>query len=466
MKNIKKISWSAFASIGGAAIDVIKLSYLAHYLNANEFGIFAIAVVVLGFCQLFSESGLGNALISHDNLNKKLAGQTLYLGLFLALFIYMLAWFFSPVISAYYKIPELTYLIPLLLLALPFVTMSTIFQALLQKQMRIELISKCLITSKVISLITVILLIEKLDGITVLASSNLSSAISYFILLLPFSFKLIKLNTVPKLEVIKPILNFSKFQLGEFSLSFLCRNLDILLITKLLGSEQGGIYSVIKNMFIKVGEIMFQTFHRFFYPLLVEKRRLGEQITISFLNYFILNLILTFFAYAFISVNIEFAVALLLGDNFTNYLDLALLICAWFIIRFATAPISTLWLACNRPEVGLYWNLLGTLLIPLALLSTYQLGINSIIYAMTLIQLIMLILIIPLSSFLISCRTFKTKKMLYYVCLLCVTVVLTYSPLLLIPNSVNQSLFGSFILIVSFILLAYKQRESIKVIFK
>ena len=386
----RNISWSAVTSIGGAILDILKIAILARFLVAEDFGVFAIALIVLGFSQLFSEGGIGNAIISHKDITHLQVSILFNYVNIISVIVLGGACLLAPFLADFYELPSLELIIPLLLIGLPFAASSRIFIALLQKKLELKPIAIIAISSKIIGLISGILAAFSGQGVWALVYAMLSMHISSFFISYYFARDLFNFEARVSWREISSILNFSLYQLGEFNINFFTRNLDVLLITKIVGAEIAGQYSILKNLFSRFGDVVVSTFTRVYHPKLVNSKQLSDlRSQYQYFNLFVVTVI--FFGFLSVTINHELFISMLLGDNFKALSTLVPVMCLWMALRYSTAPVSLLWMVRLKPHYGVYWNLA---LLALTLITIYISSdkyIEGIVFGLTTLQFFVLI---------------------------------------------------------------------------
>lgn len=450
MSRIRGLTFSAISSFGGAAIDIVRIALLARYLSPGDFGAFAIALVVIGFCQLFSEGGVGNALVSKAEVSKHQAGNILNFNILLSGVVCAIALICTPFISEFYSAPVLNSVLPLIILAVPLSAISRIFQAVLQRDLNMESIARATIVSKIVGLGVAIGVAEAGLGIYALVWSTIAVYIVALGLMFVSASRSIKFCLTIEWREVKPIVSFSIYQLGEFLLNFFAKNFDVLLITKFLGAEVSGVYVVVKNLLIRIGDIIVSTFNRYFHPLIAKFQDDKQQLEAGYLCYFRSVTMCIALSYILMALNHSLFIDVLLGEKYKSAYNIAYLMAIWLTIRYCTAPIATLWLVRQKPQIGLYWNILVAIAIPLTVYMSYPYGLDSVIIGLTLTQVFFFVLSLYV-SYLLAWRSSRFSliqiawaSMIFLACL----------PLYLLVDTDNSNrLFTLFISLLGAIVL-------------
>ena len=125
MASVKKELFSGvlFTAIGKYSYVVISIlitAVLARILTPADFGIVAIATVLINFFSMLSDMGIGPAIVQNKDLNKEdlssIHNLTLYMGVGLSAIFFLLA----PVFAHYYDNKQLVIVIQLFSISIFF----------------------------------------------------------------------------------------------------------------------------------------------------------------------------------------------------------------------------------------------------------------------------------------------------------------------------------------------------------
>lgn len=244
MANIKKelingVFWSAIEKYSGLIVNLIVSMILARILSPVEYGIVAIATVIITFLQIFSTVGIGPAIIQKD-LDKSDINSiftfTLILGIFITVIFFCASW----PISFFYNNEQLIHVCHILCIQVFFASANVVPNALMAKNKRFKVIARRTIILQLFSGILSIFAALRGIGVYSLLISPVISSIGIFIwnlyyyrLCLDWSFNL---------KPVKKLFSFSSYQfLFEF-VNYFSRNLDKLIIGKVMNVDMLGIY--------------------------------------------------------------------------------------------------------------------------------------------------------------------------------------------------------------------------------
>lgn len=245
MGNIKQqlvsgVFYTALAKYSGVIISLVVTGILARLLSPDDFGVAAIATVIIAFFSIFTDVGLSPAIVQHKELSEKdLSGIfafTLWTGATIAILFVAASW----PIASYYNSPMLRPLCQLLALNLFFASANIVPNALFYK-------------NKEFKFIAIRSLIIQVGGGTAAVIAAFSGAGLYALIINPiFSSILIfaisyqrypqRLRLTSGISAIRVIFGYSAYQFLFNVINYFSRNLDKLLIGKYMGMSPLGYY--------------------------------------------------------------------------------------------------------------------------------------------------------------------------------------------------------------------------------
>jgi PST family polysaccharide transporter/teichuronic acid exporter len=145
--------WTSGSSVISALIQILRLSILTRFLDKSDFGLVAIVVLVLGFTHIFTDLGISVSLFSRKDISKKEYSSLYWVSLLLSVFLYIIIFSSSFLISNFYHLPELNKLIPIMGFDLIITTAGRQFRVFKQKDLQFKSLAVIDIISLLISLV-------------------------------------------------------------------------------------------------------------------------------------------------------------------------------------------------------------------------------------------------------------------------------------------------------------------------
>lgn len=265
-RTISSMRWSLFAKIGQQILLLIVNVVLARILVPSDFGLIAQIVVVTGFANLFAELGFGAALIQRVDINRRQVSSVFWINVFSGFFLTIIFIIFAPLIANFYDEPILSPLTKYISTTFLIGSFSIIQVTLLTKNLEFRRIAVIEISAALLSGIAAILMAIYGYGVW----SLVVQSVTFSLLLTILSWLLS--DWKPTLEFnfgeVKELLGFSTNLLGTQSLNYWVRNIDNLLVGKVLGPDSLGIYSraysimlfPLNNISNVIARVMFPSF--------------------------------------------------------------------------------------------------------------------------------------------------------------------------------------------------------------
>jgi len=237
---ISGIIYSGIGKYTSLFLSLLVTAILARILTPNDFGIIAIATVIITFFNMISEIGIAPAIIQYKELSSNdisnIFSLTVYIGIICSIVFFLI----SPYIATFYHSEILVNILQYLSVSLLFATLNIVPNALFYRDKKFKFISiRTFFIQLIVGIISVISALLGLGVYSLLIPPILSNIIlfivSYVYYPQVFTFYISK-------EPIKKIFSFSSYQFLFNIINYLTRNLDKLLIGKFIDMTSLGYY--------------------------------------------------------------------------------------------------------------------------------------------------------------------------------------------------------------------------------
>ena len=185
-KTIRAMGHLGLGSALGKIISLGSTLVLARILSPNEYGLMAIAMIIIGFIGFFNEVGIGAAIVQKSELTTTEVNGCFAIAVLISFLLFLATIAASESIAVFYGNPQLKAMIAVLSFGFLLGAISTIPMAFLRREMQFKAIAGTnLLAIAIQSIFSVIL--AKLDyGVWALVwgfiVSNLITSIGFFIL--------------------------------------------------------------------------------------------------------------------------------------------------------------------------------------------------------------------------------------------------------------------------------------------
>jgi O-antigen/teichoic acid export membrane protein len=140
-KAIQGIIWSAIQNWGSQAIALMLFFVMARLLTPSDFGLVASANIVVAFLEIFLRQGFQQAIIQHPNLEDEHLDTAFWTYLAVGSLLALLMFATSNFVAQFFRQPELAAILKLLSLLFVITPLSTLQEALLNRQLNFKAIA-------------------------------------------------------------------------------------------------------------------------------------------------------------------------------------------------------------------------------------------------------------------------------------------------------------------------------------
>jgi len=317
--------WVALTNIFRQVLQIVSLFILARLLTPDDFGLFAILMLFVGFMQMFSDMGTGAALIQIKDPSEKLLSSVFFFNLFVGLLLCLLLISISGLIATFFGNPHIQELLQIISIIFIISSFGVVQKALYDKQMDFKKITLIESISQLIGLIFAIISAMKGLGIYSLIIQALSSNTIRVVLIWFYS------NWRPlfhfTIEDITQIWDFTKNYTLFDTINYFARNADNFLIGKFLGSPALGVYSIAYRIMLYPLQNISRTLLRILFPAFAQIQDDNMKFQKAYLRVIFFIALISFPIMIGMMATADIFVPILFGDKWKN-LDILIMILA------------------------------------------------------------------------------------------------------------------------------------------
>ena len=391
--------WTTLSTVVLAIVSMIKLSVLSRYLAREDFGLMALVGVVTGFITLFVDMGINTAILHKQDIKEKEYYSLYWLNFFFSVILYGLIALSAPFLASFYGEPELEFLLYIMGFGLILSTLGRQFKTQERKALQFKFISLLDIVSGVISLGVAIILAVYDFGVYALVYAMLTQFFISNIVLLFYGLNKYGLQLHFQFIEIRRFLKIGMYQVGGQVVNYFNRDLDTLLVGKLLGTEILGGYSLAKQLVFRPASIINPILTLVGAPSLAKIQNDKIALARNYLK--LLNVVsaLNFLAYLGIIILAPYIVAILYGQNFEFITPVVQILSIYMFLRATFNPVGSLVVATGKTDLDFYWNIFSLLVMPVCIYIGSFYGQNGVAWALS---IFMFLAIYPFYKLLIT----------------------------------------------------------------
>lgn len=267
---VQGVMWQGLAQIVGKGIVLVTTIVLARLLSPDEYGLVALALVVMAYAETLADAGVAQALVYLPRtveigrsalLISMLVGGVLVAGALIA----------SPLIAEFFGREEVASLVQILAVSLLATALAAVPESLLRRELRFQrLTAATVIRAVVTGALSMILAVAGYGAWSLAigtAAGSLVYAISCWVMLREHvSWRVWRADS----QSLKANLSYGFPAAGSTLLARLIFDIDYLIIGRILGAEALGFYTLafrlpellIINVFFVLSSVMFPLYSR------------------------------------------------------------------------------------------------------------------------------------------------------------------------------------------------------------
>lgn len=287
-KNLKKstlsgFSWQITSYITQAVMQVIVVAVLARLLTPEDFGLLGIAIIVVDFAALFSQLGVGPALIQRVEITAKHIRAGFTLSMILSFLLSLLVIGISPFAAVFLENPQVTKVLSVVSLNFFFAGFGVVAESLIKRDLQFQKLMKARVGSYLLGYALIgITLAFMGKGVWALVWATLGQSLIYSLLL--YIQKRHSLLPSFRLHEIRELLFFGGgFTLARM-LNYSANQGDYLVVGKMLGTAALGLYTRAYQLMMIPAKYFSQVLATVLFPVMAKLQNEQQRLTKTYLS--------------------------------------------------------------------------------------------------------------------------------------------------------------------------------------
>lgn len=232
------VFYTSLAKYSGILVQIVVTAILARLLDPEDFGVVAVATIVINFFNTFSDAGLGPAIIQRKEFTLRDCDAVFTFSIVIGLFLMFLFYSASDYIGNYYGEDNLKNVCRWLSVLILLSSLDVVPNSILLKDKKFAIIAyRTMFVQIVVGFISVLAAYKGWGIYSLVLSAILSKG---FVFLFNYLMNPLLLNF--KFGVLNTIKSYSFFQFMCNLMAYFARNLDKLVVGKVLGMNLLGFY--------------------------------------------------------------------------------------------------------------------------------------------------------------------------------------------------------------------------------
>lgn len=350
------VKWIGLSSFVTSAFQFIQVAVLTRFLSPSDFGLMAMAMVVVGIVQAFNDMGISNAIIQRQDTTRDRLSSLFWLEIAAGLVLFLLTLLITPVTVWFYKEPSLTGVMLWISIIFLLTPPGQLYLVLLQKDLQFRKLATIEILASLGSLIVTISAAYFRMGAMALVIGQIIyfglRSLQFVIAGLP--------KWRPHLHFrasdLSGYLGFGLYQMGERTVTYLSINIINLIIGRYLGADILGRYAVAYQMIVYPVLRISSVIMTVSFPILSKFQDKNDLLRRGYLHMSrVISFTLVPMLFAIFAAAPAF-IPLLLGPGWSDVTPIFQILCVVALFKVLGSTTVPTYLAKGRADLGFTWN--------------------------------------------------------------------------------------------------------------
>jgi O-antigen/teichoic acid export membrane protein len=356
-KAYRGAGWSGFSGIISSGLEVLKYILLARILEPAEFGLLAMAMVIINISRVFADGGTSNAVIHFRNQTNRQLSTLYWINIFAGAGLFLIIFAASPLVAIFYQEPETGRILQLAGVMIPIYSAGALYEVLLRKHLLFKKISISELSGAMAGFITAIFLALAGFGVYALIWSHIITACFLSVLFIWNGRHIWRPSLVFNPGEVRSHLGFGLYQMGERGLNIYSVRIDQLIIGRFFGPEVLGAYhlafQIILFPLIKISPLI----NRVAFPVFSNRKDDDEALRTGYLKLMngIIGVLAPFFLIA--GLTAPWLVPALFGQGWELAIRMIPFMAAIGFIKMLGNPSGNIILSKGKANRAFYWTL-------------------------------------------------------------------------------------------------------------
>ncbi|HHS9923471.1 TPA: MOP flippase family protein [Klebsiella quasipneumoniae subsp. similipneumoniae] len=362
MSVLSNAKWNTLSQLFKVLVQVVNLVYLAKIIPPSEYGLMAMALVVLNFGIMLRDLGTSAAIIQKEHMSHSFINTVFWLNLILGICLCIFVIVLSPFIAGLYDQPKLANVLLLLSITFPLSSCASAHLALFERESMFKKISFIEISSSFMSIVIAITLANYGFGVySLVFQAIVLSGMStiQFWLASPWRPSFYPFINIKEL---KNIFGFSaNLSLFNF-INYFSRNADSFIIGKYMSAVILGNYNLAyRIMLFPLQSLSFVT-TRSLYPILSRKKNDNESISKIYLDCVFVILLIAFPLMSGLAFFSKPFVLIIFGNQWELVSHILKWLAPTAIIQAVLSTSGAVFMAKGRTDILMRLGIIGAIL--------------------------------------------------------------------------------------------------------
>ena len=139
---VKGVKWASASQLGRQVIQYTTTIILAALLVPSDFGLMAMAIVIVGFLEIFKDLGTAAAIIQNQNLSEESLSSIFWINIGFGALVAIIVFLAAPLGAEFYNNSKVEDILKVLSISFIWSSFGIVHKKLLEKELKFDLLAK------------------------------------------------------------------------------------------------------------------------------------------------------------------------------------------------------------------------------------------------------------------------------------------------------------------------------------
>ena len=407
-RTLTGIGWSSISQVIKQVLAFSIAVILARLLSPREFGLLAMVIVFTGFIDVFTDMGLGAAIIQKPDLEPRHVNAVFWANTGVGVLLTVLVIMAAPLIALFFRLPALRLMTTVLAFNFLVGSFRVVQESLLLRQMEFRRLAIVDNVSVLVSGCGAIGLALAGMGVWSLVGQSILSALTSVLVL--WSLAKWRPTSAIDWKALRELLPYSSGMLGFNAVNYWIRNIDNILIGRFIGSTALGIYGrayalmlfPINQIASALGKVMF--------PALSAIQEDRDEVRGLYLRITGIISLITFPLMTGLLVVAKPFVLTLFGGKWAEVIPVFRILCVTGLIQSVGTTVGWIYTSQGNTRLMFRWSVGAGLIFGVGIAAGLNWGVKGVAWAYTICNILLLYPAWTLPGRLINLTFFEMVK--------------------------------------------------------
>jgi O-antigen/teichoic acid export membrane protein len=386
---ISGVKWTTASTALSTGFYLVQTVVLARLLEPRDFGLMAMAVVVISIAMAYADMGLSSAIVQRQHCSENELSSLYWLNILAGILVFSVIFALSPVIAYFFHEPRVTRMVQLCALTFVIAPIGQQYQLLLQKELHFRPLAIVEVAGRGSGTAVAIGLALAGAGVYSLVFGQLATSAASSLLLMLRGHRIYRPHLHFAWADVRSYMRFGLYQMGERAINTLHDNLDKIIIGAWLHAEVLGFYNFAWNLATLPINRINPIITRTAFPLFSRLQEDGALLSRGYFKLLRLLSIVNFPLFLGLCGVSSLAVPIIFGEKWIPAVPLIQIFCLFAVGYSIGNPVGSLVLAKGRADLGFWWNVVVSAIQAVAIaLSAWRSGVMGVAWTLLVLQVL------------------------------------------------------------------------------